>query len=145
MNIEIITKKLALEIVGFGDIAKDKDCAATAFKLSGKMWEMVKANGIKNKGKNIWVYDVAHKVFAGVELDNPNDDNGALEKLNIHIERYAYCKYIGSYNKIKLIGQNMTNELSKQGYEVKLPYIEIYGLWTADETKLETELFMSLR
>ncbi len=85
MNIEIITKKLALAIVGFGDLAKDKDYTTTAFKLSGKKWEMVKANGIKNRGKNIWVYNVAHKVFAGAELENSSDDNDVLEKLNLHI------------------------------------------------------------
>lgn len=82
MDIEIITKKLQLDIYGFGGIATNKDYAGTAFTLSGRMWEFVKANNLKNKGKNIWVYDVANKVFAGVELDNPSDDNG-LEKLKL--------------------------------------------------------------
>jgi hypothetical protein len=32
-----------------------------------------------------------------------------------------------------------------RGFETTLPYIEIYGHWTNDETKLETELLMSLK
>jgi hypothetical protein len=39
----------------------------------------------------------------------------------------------------------MGEELKSKGYETVVPYIEIYGHWTSDETKLETELLMSLR
>jgi len=39
----------------------------------------------------------------------------------------------------------MTDELKSKGYEIVLPYIEIYGHWTNDEAKLETELLMSLK
>jgi len=39
----------------------------------------------------------------------------------------------------------MINELKKRGFETDLPYVEIYGHWTDDEAKLETELLMSLK
>jgi hypothetical protein len=39
----------------------------------------------------------------------------------------------------------MTMELTNQGYEIVLPYIEIYGHWSADENELETELIMCLK
>ncbi|MFZ1679133.1 MAG: GyrI-like domain-containing protein [Saprospiraceae bacterium] len=146
MKIEIITTSFQLEIYGFGGVATYKDYAGTAFILSGKMWEVIKTNGIKNKGMNIWVYDTADKVFAGVELDHPTaSNNHGLEKKQINLEKYAYYKHVGAYNLIKQTGQNMTNELTKQGFEVILPYIEIYGHWTSDENKLETELLMSLK
>jgi hypothetical protein len=146
MDIEIITKNLQLDIYGFGSIAINKDYAVTAFKLSGRMWEIVKANGLKNEGKNIWVYEVADKVFAGVELKNPSEYNvNGLEKMTINLEKYAYFKHIGHYNLIKQSGQTMTNELTKRGFEVILPYIEIYGHWTSDENKSETELLMCLK
>ena len=146
MDIEIITKNLQLDIYGFGGVATNKDYTGTAFKLSGKMWESVKGNSLKNKGKNIWIYDVADKVFAGIELDNNYEDNNyGLERMTINLEKYAYYKHIGPYNFIKQTGQNMTNELAKGGYEILLPYIEIYGHWTRDENKLETELLMCLK
>jgi len=37
----------------------------------------------------------------------------------------------------------MRNELKRMGLKTTDPYIEIYGHWTADETKLETELLMA--
>lgn len=147
MGIEIITKNFQLDIYGFGSIATNKDYAGTAFKLSGKMWDVIKTNEIKNRGKNIWVYETADKVFAGVELENPTiaNDNFGLEKMIIDVEKYAYHKHIGSYNLIKQTGQKMTDELAKRGFEIILPYIEIYGHWAKDESKLETELIMCLK
>lgn len=146
MELEIINIGLQLEIYGFGGIATNMDYAGTAFKLSGRMWEVVKANSLKNKGKNIWVYEADNKVFAGVELDNPSAIKSfGLEKMKVNLEKYAYYKHIGPYNLIKRVGQNMTTQLTQQGYEVILPYIEIYGHWTSDESKLETELLMCLK
>jgi effector-binding domain-containing protein len=145
MNLEIINEPLRLDIYGFSGIAVNKDYAGTAFKLMDKMWQIVKSNNLKNKGLNIWVYEQDHSVFAGVELnDIPNQDTG-LEQKAITLLKYARYKHIGSYNLIKQAGQNMTDELKSKGYETILPYIEIYGHWTNDETKLETELLMSLK
>ena len=144
MNIEIITKKLELNIYGFSGIATNKDYAGTAFKLSGRMWQIIKENDIKNKGKNIWVYEPNDKVFAGVELDNISNTYSILEQKNITLIKYAYYKHIGSYNLLKQVGTNMRTELKSNGLETGLPYIEIYGHWTNDESKCETELLMSL-
>ena len=146
MNIEIITKSYQLHIHGLGGTAINKDYAGTAFKLSGKMWEIVKGRSIKNKGMNIWVYETAEKVFAGIELESQSGANtDGLEEKKITLEKYAYYKHIGPYQLLKDTGRKMTGELARQGYEVVLPYIEIYGHWTNDETKLETELLMSLK
>src|SRR5689334_11948589 len=106
MNIEIKTDTLRLDIHGFGGIAINRDYAGTAFQLSGKMWDVVKSNNIKNKGKNIWVYELEHKVFAGVELEHASGVGG-LESKRITLERYAYFKHIGPYNRIKQSGQEM--------------------------------------
>lgn len=146
MEIEIIAKNLQLDIFGFGTTAVNKDYTGAAFKLSGKMWEIVKYNKLKNKGKNIWVYETADRVFAGLELENYIDGNShGLENKKVALEKYAYYKHVGSYNLIKEAGQNMTDQLTKHGLEIILPYIEIYGHWSSDETKLETELLMCLK
>ena len=145
MNVEIIEKPFILQIYGFSGIAANKDYAGAAFKLMDKMWKEVKSNSLKNKGLNIWVYELGEKVFAGVELDeNPKADT-ALEQKIIQLTKYAYYKHIGPYNLLKQVGLNMRNELKNKGFETSLPYIEIYGHWTNDETKLETELLMSLQ
>ena len=145
MEVSIITKPISLTLHGFSGIASNKDYAGTAFRLMDKMWQIVKSNQLKNKGLNIWVYEPNEMVFAGVELDDiPKQDLG-LEHKNITLTKYAYYKHVGSYKLIKEAGQNMTNELRSRGYETILPYVEIYGHWTNDENKLETELLMCLK
>ena len=145
MNLEIINKDLRLEIYGFSGIAMNRDYAGTAFKLMDKMWQTVKSNNLKNKGLNIWVYEENEKIFAGVELDDIPKNNTGLEQKSITLKKYAYYKHIGSYNLIKQAGLNMRNELRERGFTIGSPYIEIYGHWTNDETKLETELLMCLK
>jgi len=145
MDIEILTRPFPLCIYGLSDIATSKDYVGTAFKLSGRMWELIKTHNIKNKGKNIWVYGLNDHVFAGVELEQTLDDNFGLDRMEIILEKFARYKHVGSYHLIKQTGQSMQSELAKQGYSIILPYIEIYGHWTSDESKLETELIMSLK
>jgi len=145
MEVEIINKIRRFDICGFSGTAMNKDYAGTAFKLMDKMWQVVKSNNLKNKGLNIWVYENNEKVFAGVELSDIPQHNTGLEQQTIILTKYAYHKHIGPYNLIKQAGQNMNHELKSRGFETILPYIEIYGHWTNDETKLETELLMSLK
>jgi len=145
MNVEIINKPFRINIFGFSGVTIDKDYAGTAFRLMDKMWQIVKSNNLKNKGINIWVYEPNEKVFAGVELEEIPNHSLGLEQKEINLIKYAYYKHIGPYNLIKRAGQNMTDELKSKGFETSLPYIEIYGHWTNDETKLETELLMSLK
>jgi len=145
MNCEIIDKTLSLNIYGFSATALNKDYAGTAFKLMGKMWEIVKSSGLKNKGLNIWVYEPDEKVFAGVELEVAPIQNTGLEQKNIILKKYAYYKHVGPYNLIKQSGLRMRGELMENGFEIISPYIEIYGHWSNDEAKLETELIMCLK
>ena len=145
MDIEIINKNLQLEIYGYSGTAINKDYAGVMFKLMDKMWKTVKSNDIKHKGLNIWIYEPDEKVFAGVELDDPTNQDTELEHKSISLNKYAYYKYIGSYNLIKQTGENMREELKNLGFETWLPYVEIYGHWTNDESKLETELIMCLK
>jgi hypothetical protein len=145
MNIHIITKPLELEVYGYSAFALDKDYAGTAFKLMDKMWQTVKSNELKNKGQNIWIYEDNERVFAGIELDDRPGPSADLEQKRVSIPTYSYYKHIGPYSLIKQVGQAMQNDIKDKGFEVTLPYIEIYGHWTEDEFKLETELLMTLK
>jgi effector-binding domain-containing protein len=145
MNVAIITNPLQLDVHGFSGAAINKDYAGTAFKLMDKMWQAVKGNSLKHKGLNIWIYEPDEMVFAGVELEETPQQETGLEQKSITLAKYAYYKHIGPYHLIKQTGQAMNDELKRRGFETDLPYIEIYGHWTNDETKLETELLMRLK
>jgi hypothetical protein len=145
MKVDIIDKNLTLDIYGFSDVALNNDYAGTAFRLMDKMWRTVKARELKNRGINIWCYEPNEQIFAGVELyDLPNDDTGLEHKI-VELKKYGYYKHIGPYSLIRQAGRNMRHELKERGFETSFPYVEIYGHWTNDETKLETELLMSLK
>jgi effector-binding domain-containing protein len=144
MNIEI-KNNFVLTLHGFSAIAKNNDYSGTAFQLSDRMWNVVKENNLKSKGINIWVYEADHKVFAGVELEDITGNDYGLEKKKIFLEKYACYKHVGPYKLISQAGQEMRNELEQKGYEITMPYIEIYGHWASDENKSETELIMCLK
>jgi effector-binding domain-containing protein len=110
-----------------------------------KMWQTVKSANLANKGKNIWIYEPDNRVFAGVELEGIPVPGISLEHKIVRFTKYAYYKHTGSYNLLKQVGQAMKNEIRKRGFEVTLSYVEIYGHWTNDESKLETELLMCLK
>ena len=112
--------------------------------LMDKMWKEVKSHHLDHKGMNIWVYEDNNSVFAGVELAAPPRLHTELELKKIHLPRYAYYKHIGSYGKIREIGSKVLNELNQKGIKTRLPYLEIYGHWTEDESQLETELLWCL-
>jgi len=143
MNVEIYNN-FSIDIHGFSGTAVNKDYAGTAFRLMDRMWKVVKSNNLKNKGLNIWVYEPNESVFAGVELDDASNSDTGLERKSISLKKYAYYKHIGPYSLIKQAGQNMKNELRSRGFNATFPYIEIYGHWTSDESKLETELLMAI-
>ena len=145
MNIEVINKPFRINIHGFSSVAINKDYVGTAFKLMDKMWKTVKGSSLKNKGLNIWIYEPNEMVFAGVELEESPKQEIGLEQKSVTLIKYAYCKHIVPYNLIKQTGQAMNDELKRRGYETGLPYIEIYGHWTNDETKLETDLLTNLK
>ncbi len=145
MQVEIMDNRIDLELHGFTGTAINKDYAGMAFKLMDQLWKAIKTHGLKNKGMNVWVYGPNESVFAGVELTETPVFESGLEHRTITLTRYAYYKHIGPYTLIKQSGQNMRNELKHRGFESVLPYIEIYGHWTKDETKLETELLMCLK
>jgi len=145
MHIDIIDQPFRLDLHGFSGVAVKKDYVGTAFALMDKMWQIVKSNGLENKGKNIWVFDGDEKVFAGVELLNMPQEAFGLESKSTILAKYARYTHIGPYNLIKQTGLNMQSELKQRRLEPDYPYIEIYGHWTEDESRLETELLICLK
>ncbi len=144
VTIEIINKPLTLEIFGYSGHVIAHDYAGTAFRLTDKLWKTLTSRDIKNKGHNIWVYEPGEKVFAGVEILSSPDANSGLERHALVLKKYAYYKHVGPYNLIRQAGNSMRDALKEMKVSVTSPYIEIYGHWSSEESKLETELLMAL-
>ena len=69
--------------------------------MADKTWKTIQTNNIKNKGKNIWVYDEHDEIFAGVELENMPAGDNVLKRKSINMGKYAYYKHVGPYALIK--------------------------------------------
>ncbi|MES2108023.1 MAG: hypothetical protein V4577_04715 [Bacteroidota bacterium] len=145
MDIQIIEKKLSLALYGVSGAATNQNWGQTGFVLMNEMWKQIKAGNLKHKGLNVWVYEAGNKMFTGVELNGEKPGSEVLlESKIINLPKYAYYKHVGPYSQIGNAGSKVTAELTRRGSQTGLPYIEIYGHWTEDETKLETELIWSL-
>jgi hypothetical protein len=143
MGVEILNKDFSLTIYGFSGTAVNKNYGATAFKLMDKMWETVKSKGLKNKGVNVWVYEPNEMVFAGVELENAPEVDTGLELRQINLSKYLYYKHIGPYSGLAGAYSKMRAYLAENNLKAALG-LEIYGHWSPDESKLETEILMGL-
>jgi len=136
----ITSKNFNADVYGISGVAVKGNWADTGMKLMNKMWEQVKANNLKHKGINIWVYEEGDKMFAGVELEAPPPPGTGLELKQVRLPEYIYYKHIGPYDKIGEACTLVLEQLRQQSITTRFPYLEIYGHWTADPSKLETEM-----
>jgi hypothetical protein len=133
-----------IELHGFSAVAADGNWGKMGMQLMDRMWKEVRSGGLQNKGLNVWVYGPGNTMFCGVELiGSPPVDSG-LGRMEVSLPRYVYYKHIGSYDRIKESGLRVSEEARQAGIKTGLPYLEIYGHWTEDVSKLETELLWAL-
>lgn len=116
--------------------------------LLGRVWPVLNGHAIPNDGINRVVYDGGRTVFAGVVLGGGAQALPAvagLERKTIRLTHYAVWKHVGPYHLLPVTGAAMNKALEAAGYRTGWPMVEVYGHWTSDESKLETETFAALR
>lgn len=116
--------------------------------LLGRVWPVIKSNSIPNDGINRVVYDEECTVFAGVVLDRGAEEIPAasgLDRKTVRLTRYAVWKHVGPYHLLSATCARMIKNLEARGLQTGWPMVEVYGHWTSDESKLETETFVALR
>ena len=145
MDIKTLEETLEFDLYGVsGDVA-NVDFAGTGMKLMNEMWKEIRAAGLKHNGINCWVYDSATRMFAGVELIDPPSDHGGLEHKHVSLNRYAYYKHVGSYEKLGDVHRGMEREMAIRGLEEIGPRVEKYGHWTEDESQLITDVYIGVK
>lgn len=158
MSYDIRTTPIAYTIHGFS-LQHDpaKGFGEEIMALLGRVWPILKAHNLPTDGLNRVVYDNAGKgcsVFAGLVLGGADGstpevlkaaDLAGLERKAIRLSRYAVWKHTGPYSGIAATGAAMTKALAAAGHTTAWPMVEVYGHWTSDERKLETETLVELR
>ena len=144
MALEIIDQPFIVNLYGFSGKVLNKNYAGTGSPLMDSMWKEVKSNGLKNKGINHWVYEKGEMLFTGVELEQDIPAGSKMELKKINLPRYVRWKHIGPYTQLKQAYDGMHAELAKRNMDFYFPFLEIYGHWEPDESKLETDIIFSL-
>ena len=144
MGLKIIDTPFHVELYGFAGKVLNKNYAGTGGPLMDALWKEVRSKEIKNKGINYWVYERDDMLFTGVELEQDAPADSQMELKKIDLSSYAYWKHIGPYSRLKEAYSGMHEELGKRNIQFFYPFLEIYGHWTNDENKLETEIIFSL-
>jgi effector-binding domain-containing protein len=145
MKLEIINQSYNLTLHGVSGIAVNRTFAPTGMKLMDEIWAEIRAHNLKHKGINVWVYEESEKLFTGVELlEMPQQDTG-LELKEVQLGKYAYYKHVGSYSKFPAVYAEIRAAIARQGLDTCFPWLEVYGHWYPDDSKLETEIFICLK
>ena|SRR5215831_7690023 len=144
MPLEIINEPFFVSLYGFSGKVIEKNYAASGRLLMDAMWKEVKSRCLKNKGINYWVYDKGELLFTGIELEQDMPVDCKMESKIIALSRYVRWKHIGSYSTLKQSYDAMHAELASRNLDFYFPFLEIYGHWTPDESKLETDILFSL-
>jgi effector-binding domain-containing protein len=143
MNITIHRQPRSFHLYGFSGVAHDGHYGKTGKELMDRLWTIVRERQLKHKGINHWVYEPGDHMFTGVELEQAPEDTG-LESKHFTLPAYAYGKHIGPYHLLKDAYAAIRKELADRGLTPGHPSLEIYGHWNSDESKLETEILISV-
>jgi len=123
---------------------KEKSFGEEIRGLTNIVRSKIREKSIQQNGINVVVYDPDGTLFAGVEMSEADAATSGLASKNVKLSTYAYFKHIGAYSQLYDTYAKMSEELKRMGLKPTLPLVEIYGHWTDDESKLETEILHSL-
>lgn len=144
MEIEIRTEPFRRTLHGRAGDVEAHDYAAAGMALMGPVWEEIRGAGLSHHGINHWVYDAEDRMFAGVELKAPPAAGSRLIERTIMLPHYAYWLHVGPYDRLGAVHQAMIDEIAARGLRPVRPSLDIFGHWTDDESKLETEVLIAL-
>lgn len=144
-SLQIVQQPKTLTLYGFWTAHdENRTRGGEMMELLGKVWAEVRDKKLANTGINHAVYGCGDIVFSGLELKSPDELQTSLVKKEFTFTRYAYWKHVGPYSELANAYKRIHAEITDLGHTATCPSMEIYGHWTADESKLVTEIFISV-
>lgn len=108
--------------------------------MLGPVWAALRRPGVRHNGISRVVYEPGCTVFAGVSAEG----EAGLERKVVRLGRHAYWKHVGPYRLLGKVGEEMRARLAARGVVLGWPMVEVYGHWTPDEARLETEVLVAV-
>jgi hypothetical protein len=137
-------QNFSIALVGYSGEAVNRDWANTGMALMNRMWKEISALHIPNNGLNVWAYWQGNMMMAGVGYTGSLPAGTDLEQRSFELPRYVCVKHVGPYNQIPETFTKAQEYFKTEGIAVGVPYLELYGHWNEDPSKLETDMLWTL-
>ncbi|HYV24398.1 MAG TPA: GyrI-like domain-containing protein [Pyrinomonadaceae bacterium] len=148
MSYQVVTKTLSAQTlaavrrrVRIGEVGK---AWGSALDL---VWEFLRQNeGLRTDGHNCFLYqhpargDAEMVAYFGVQVIRPFPDAGEVVSTETPAGEVAMTTHIGSYGKLTAAHEAINAWRAASGRVFGRYSWEIYGDWTDDEAKLETQV-----
>jgi effector-binding domain-containing protein len=122
------------------------DLSATVPAACGEVWEYMRSAGLPKPGRHIAVYlDGAITVEAGAEVVAPFAENGRIVCSRTPGGLAATVTLFGDYGQLGRAHEAIRTYCDQHGQTRAGPNWEVYGHWTEDSSKLQTDVFYLLQ
>lgn len=117
-------------------------------KLLDHPWQLIRQHpGLRTDGDNVAIYwDTAGggSVEVGVQVTAPFQETEEVVCSATPAGKVAMTSHFGPYNQLEAPHLAIRKWCRQNGYEITLPYWEVYGDWDDDPAKLRTDVFYLL-
>jgi effector-binding domain-containing protein len=153
MNYQVVTENVDAQLLAAVRRRVPVGQVATSWKPAlDLVWEFLRRNeGLRTTGHNCFLYhhpasgEVAMNVDFGVQVVRSFPDSQEVICTEVPGGEVAMTTHIGSYGKLAAAHQAINSWRAATGRTFGGYSWEIYGDWTDDETKLETQVAYLLR
>jgi len=153
MNYEIVTKTVSSQpIAAVRRHVRIGEVGGAWKPALDLVWSFLRHHeGLRTDGHNCFLYHhpAQHKVTMvvdfGVQVIRPFQEEGEIVCTETPAGEVVMTTHIGSYGKLAAAHEAITSWCAATGRQLGACSWEIYGDWTADETKLETQVIYLLR
>ena len=153
MNYDIVTRTVSSHLIA---AVRRRVCIGEvggAWKPAlDLVWSFLRRHeGLRTDGHNCFLYhhpaqdEVAMVVDFGVQVSRPFQEEGEIVCTETPAGDVVMTTHIGSYGKLAAAHEAINSWRAATGREFGAFSWEIYGDWTADETKLETQVIYLLK
>jgi effector-binding domain-containing protein len=148
MNYQVVTKTVTAQpLAAVRRHALSRDIGRIWKPALDLVWEFLRRNqGLRTDGDNCFLYhhpargDAAMDIDFGVQVVRPFQDAGEVVCAETPAGEVAMTTHIGSYGKLAAAHEAINSWRATSGRAFGACSWEIYGDWTNDETKLETQV-----
>jgi len=153
MNYQVVTKTVSAQpIAAVRRRVLPRDIGRTWKPALDLVWEFLRQHdGLRTDGHNCFLYhlsdqrDAAMDIDFGVQVIRPFEGEGEVICTEIPAGEVAMTMHVGSYDKLAGAYDAIHSWRAATGRAFGACSWEIYGDWTDDTTKLETQVVYLLR